>query len=74
VEESRVGLILMLLHEGSTRHAIKAYEEEAAVSFLTARQSVSELARRHGIPMRRRSVLPAVLLALAGLLLGLVLA
>lgn len=49
VEESRIGLILMLLREGSTRHAVKVYQEEADVSFFSAQRSVYELARQHGI-------------------------
>jgi hypothetical protein len=64
----------MLLREGSTQHAIQTFQEEAEVSFPTARQSVFELARQHGIPLRHRSALPLVLLALAGLLLGILLA
>ena len=62
----------MLLREGSTRHAIKVYQEEADVSFFSARQTVVELAARHGIRVRRRSMLPLALIALAGLL-GLIL-
>ncbi len=74
MDDSRIGLILMLLREGSTRHAIQAFQEEAEVSFPAARESVFELARQHGIPVRRRPALPLALLALAGLLLGLLLA
>ncbi len=68
VEESRIGLILMLLREGSMRHAIRVYQEEADVSFWTAKQSVHELAQQHGIEVRRSSLLPLALLALASLL------
>ena len=72
MEEARIGLILMLLREGSTRHAVKVYQEEAGVSFSAAQRSVDELARQHGVSVRRRSLLPLALIALAGLL-GLVL-
>ncbi|MHB0954827.1 MAG: hypothetical protein ACYC6N_11360 [Pirellulaceae bacterium] len=74
MEDSRIGLILMLLREGSTRHAIEAFQEEAEVSFSAARQSVFELAREHGIRLRRQPALPLALLALVGLLLGIFLA
>jgi len=74
MEDSRIGLILMFLREGSTRHAIQAFQEEAEVSLPAARKSVFELARQHGIPLRRRPALPLALLALVGLLLGLILA
>ena len=72
MDENRIGLILMLLREGSTRHAVKVFQEEADVSFAVARRSVRELALEHGIHVRRRSLLPLALIALAGLL-GLVL-
>ena len=68
VEESRIGLILMLLREGSTRHAVKVYQEEAEVNFFTAQREVQHLAQQHGIELRRRSLLPLALIALAGLL------
>ncbi len=68
MEESRIGLILMLLREGSMRHAIQVYQEEADVTYWAAKQSVRDLAQKHGIAMRRRSLLPLALLALASLL------
>ncbi|MHB8974836.1 MAG: hypothetical protein ACYC3X_31060 [Pirellulaceae bacterium] len=74
MEDRRIGLVLMLLREGSTRHAIDVFQEEAEVSFPIARQAVFELARQYGIPLRHWSALPLALLALAGLLLGLLLA
>jgi hypothetical protein len=67
VEETRIGLVLLLLREGSTRHAVEVYQEEADVSFAVARRSVRDLARKHGIRLRRRSVLPLLLIVLAGL-------
>ncbi len=68
MEESRVGLILMLLREGSTRHAIEVYREEAHVNYWSARQAVRDLAEKHGISLRRRALLPLAILALASLL------
>jgi hypothetical protein len=71
VEDNRVGLVLMLLREGSTQQAIQVFQEEAAVNFPVARQSVFALAREHGIPMRRRRlVMPLTLLAIAIALVG----
>ena len=68
MEENRIGLILMLLREGSTATAVKVYQEEADVSYIAAQRSVRELAQQHGIRLRRRSLLPLALIALAGLL------
>ena len=68
MEENRIGLILMLLREGSTRHAIKVFQEEADVSYFVARRSVYDLARQHGVDVRRHSLVPLALIALAGLL------
>ena len=68
MEETRIGLILMLLREGSTRHAVKVYQEEADVSYFVAQRSVFQLARQHGIEVRRHSILPYALIALASLL------
>jgi hypothetical protein len=65
VEDNRVGIVLMLLREGSTQQAIQVFQEEAAVNFPVARQSVFALARDHGIPLRRRSVMFLALLAIA---------
>lgn len=72
MEESRIGLILMLLREGSARHAIQVYQEEADVNYWAAKQSVRDLARKHGIAVRRSSLLPLAILVLASLV-GLVL-
>lgn len=71
VEDNRVGLVLMLLREGSTQQAIEVFREEAAVNFPVARQSVFALAREHGIPLRRRRIaMPLTLLAIALALAG----
>lgn len=71
VEDNRVGLVLMLLREGSTRQAIEVFQEEAAVNFSAARQSVFALAQEHGIPLRRRRIaMPLTLLAIALALVG----
>jgi hypothetical protein len=68
VEENRIGLILLLLREGSTAHAVKAFQEEADVSYFVARRRVLELAEQHGIQLPRRSIVPLLLIALASLL------
>ena len=68
MEEHRIGLILMLLREGSTRHAVKVYQEEAGVSYAAAACAVHELARQHGLPVRRRSLVSLALIAIASLL------
>lgn len=73
MDDNRVGLILMLLREGSTRHAIHVFREEAEVSFPVARQSVLALAQRHGIRLRRKPFVSMALLAIASLLVGLML-
>lgn len=68
VEKQRIGLILLLLREGSTGHAVKAYQEEADVNFFAAQRAVRELARQHGIQFRRSRFLPFILITLASLL------
>lgn len=68
MDDNRLGLILMLLREGNTRQAVKAYQEEANVDYAVARAEVLDLARRHGAPVRHRLMLHLTLLALAGLL------
>ena len=72
MDETRIGLIVMLLREGNSHDAIKAYQEEAGVSYLVARRRVGDLARSHQIGGHRLRVASLVLAALAGLL-GLVL-
>ena len=68
MDDTRIGLILMLLREGNTQDAIRAYQEEAGVSYLIAKRSVGDLARRHQIRRRRLSAASLLLAALAGLL------
>ena len=68
MENDRVGLVLMLLKEGSVGHAIRVYQEEAGVTFGAAKRAVYELARDHGIRCRSRDLLSLWLVALAGLL------
>jgi hypothetical protein len=68
VDDNRLGLILMLLREGNTRQAVKAYQEEANVDYEIARAEVLDLARLHETPVRHRLMLRLALLALAGLL------
>jgi len=61
------GLIVLLLQEGSTRHAIELYREETGVGWEEAAESVAALAQRHGIPLRRRRVLPWLVAGIAAL-------
>jgi hypothetical protein len=68
VDESRIGLVVMLLREGSFHDAVKVYQDEADVPFRVARREVSELARANAIPMRRLSLYPLLWLTLAGVL------
>lgn len=68
VDDSRVGLILMLLREGNARQAIQAYQEEADVNREVARVRVLQLARQHHTPVRKNLILRLARLALAGLL------
>ncbi len=68
MEESRIGLVVMLLREGSFLDAVKVYQDEAGISYRAAKKSVRELARDHAIVIRRVSLVPLLLVALAGLL------
>ena len=72
MDETRIGLVVMLLHEGNTHDAIRAYQEEAEVSYWVAKRSVADLARQHQIRSRRLPITSLLLAALVGLL-GLVL-
>ena len=67
MDEEREGLVLMLLEQGSTRHAIQLYREETGADREHAQRAIAELARRHGIRPSRRNWLPMVLVWLAGL-------
>lgn len=49
------------------RHAIEFYHEETGVSWDKATEVVTDLARRHGIPLRRRRVIPWLVAGLAAL-------
>ena len=68
MEESRIGLVVMLLREGSFLDAVNVYQEEAGVSFRAAKRNVRELRADHSIAIRRISLVPLLLIALAGLL------
>jgi hypothetical protein len=72
MDEDREGLVLMLLEEGSTGHAIEMYREETGVDLEHAKRAVAELARQHGIEGRRTRWLPLFLVGLAGLLSAMV--
>ncbi len=64
VESQKIGLVLMLVREGSVQHAVRLYQEESGVSPSRARQAVRSLARRHGVHYRDP---PFYALALVGL-------
>jgi len=69
--ENAVGVILLLLQEGSGGHAVKLYQEETGAHRIQAQQAVRDLARDHGLPTldggwRRLGSL--LLLVLSGLL------
>ena len=68
MDRDRDGLLLLLLQEGSTRHAIELYQEETGAAPEEAKRAVKQLARQHGVSVRRSGVLPFLLAGLAGLL------
>ena len=68
MEESRIGLIVMLLREGSFRDAVQVYQDEADVPFRSARRAVVDIARAHAIPTRRSTFSSLLWLTLAGAL------
>ena len=68
MDQDRVGLVLLLLKEGSTRHAVELYREETGVTQQEASRVVEEMAERHGIPRRRNKLVPILVVGLAGLL------
>lgn len=67
-DQDQDGLIVLLLQEGSVRHAIELYHEETGVRWEEATEAVAELARLHGIPLRRRRVIPWLVGGLIALL------
>lgn len=68
MDQDREGLVLLLLKEGSTRHAIELYREETGVTQHEANRAVGDLARRNDISLRRNRLVPVLLAGLAGLL------
>ena len=69
--ENVEGVILLLLREGSNRHAIRLYQEETGAQFTEAKQAVYALARKHGIRIRSMLIGPLgslVLVVLSGLI------
>ena len=61
MNENISGLILLLLREGSTKHAVELYREETGASREEARRFVAELAERHGLRSRHTSIWSALL-------------
>jgi hypothetical protein len=68
MDRDREGLLLLLLQEGSTHHAVELYREETGVGPEEAKSAVKQLARQHGVQPRRSEFLPLLLAGLAGLL------
>ena len=66
-------LILLLLREGSTAHAIELYCEEAGASREQAQRHIDELARRAGLKSVRRHWCALALLAGGALIVSLLL-
>jgi hypothetical protein len=67
-DQDREGLIILLLQEGSTRHAIELYREETGVSWEDAVEAVTNLSQRNGIPIRRNRLMPWLVAGMAALL------
>ena len=68
MDQDNEGLVLLLLKEGSTRHAIELYREEMGVTRQEARRAIADMARRHDVPLQRSGLIPILLAGLAGLL------
>ena len=68
VDESRIGIVVMLLREGNFHDAVKVYQDEADVPVRIARRAVADLARDHAIATRRSSLFSLLWLTLAGAL------
>ncbi len=68
MDEDREGLVLMLLKEGSTGHAVQMYREETGTNLEHAKCAVAELSRQHGIAAKPSGWMPLILIGLAGLL------
>jgi Fic family protein len=66
-------LILLLLREGSTEHAIELYSEVTGASREQARRHIDELARRAGLKSVRRRWRALALLAGGALIISLLL-
>lgn len=67
-DQDREGLIVLLLQEGSTDHAIELYCEETGASWEDATAAVTELAQRHGVSLRRKRLIPWLVAGIAALL------
>jgi hypothetical protein len=67
-DQDREGLIILLLQEGSTRHAIELYHAETGISWEDAVVAVTNLSQRNGIPLRRTRLMSWLVAGLAALL------
>ncbi|MCH5373441.1 MAG: hypothetical protein JJ992_05660 [Planctomycetes bacterium] len=68
MHEDLIEIVLLLLREGSTGHAVELYCEVTGAARPEARRCVDELARRHGLRPARHRWLPFALLAGASLI------
>jgi hypothetical protein len=68
MDRDREGLLLFLLQEGSTNHAVQLYREETGASQEEAKRAVDDVAAQHGIRVKRDRLLPLALIGAAGLL------
>jgi len=59
---------LLFLREGSVDHAIELHCDETGASWEEATAAVAELSQRHGIPLRRRRLIPWLVVGVAALL------
>jgi len=71
MQEDLAEIVLLLLREGSTSHAVKLYREATGASREEARSYVDQLAHRHGLRSGRRGWLSLVFLAGAALVAAL---
>jgi ribosomal protein L7/L12 len=67
MDESREGLVLLLLEQGGRSQAIKVYQEETGAALEEAKIAVASLANKHGIMPNRTAWFAAILTALSAM-------
>ena len=67
MDESREGLVLLLLEQGGRSQAIKVYQEETGAALEEAKVAVASLANKHGIMPNRMAWFAAILTALSAM-------